>query len=135
MSDLSKYEGDKQKELAAFYTPDVLVKRMFENVEVYRDKTFLDPAIGSGNLMMYALNKKVEAGEDPSKAITEIYGVELDYSSYLRCISRFELWGKEHNCSENSISKMKQHIVHHDALTYNYRFDGEKSKLSFLHFD
>ena len=62
MSDLSKYEGDKQKELAAFYTPAVLVKRIFENVEVYRDKTFLDPAIGSGNLMMYALNKKVEEG-------------------------------------------------------------------------
>ena len=84
MQQVTEFQGDKEtaQEFGAFYTPMPLCEKMaamFSGPIV--GKTFLDPTIGYGNLIIAVLNRKVAEGEDPSQALTEVYGIEIGRAS------------------------------------------------------
>lgn len=65
---------EKRKSLGQFYTPPALGSKMLEKYDCslyeFKDKTILDPTMGSGLLLLFA----VIAGADPEK----VFGIELD---------------------------------------------------------
>lgn len=67
---------EKRSALGQFYTPAELGSRMLEkydcNLSEFREKTILDPTMGSGLLLLYSLI----AGADPER----VFGIELDTS-------------------------------------------------------
>ena len=92
MSDL--YEGlsdKKRKDLGQVYTPADVCVRMIERFSTLTNKTILDPAAGSGNLLIACLI----AGADSDK----IYGNEFDPVAVKLCRKRInracDLLGKQ----------------------------------------
>ena len=95
MSDL--YEGlteKRRKELGMVYTPAKICIQLIEKFEceTFAEKTILDPACGSGNLLIACLI----AGADSDK----IYGNEFDPTAVALCRTRINracrLLGKPH---------------------------------------
>jgi predicted RNA methylase len=77
------YEGlteKKRKELGQVYTPPEVCIQMIERFKTITNKTILDPACGSGNLLIACLI----AGADSDK----IYGNELDPAAVKLCRKR-----------------------------------------------
>ena len=65
-----------------FYTPYSIIKKMMDKIEpeMWADptKTFLDPAMGNGNIILGILYRRiVEYGIDWKTALETCYGVEL----------------------------------------------------------
>ena len=112
-------DKEKQQELGAFYTPKVLIEKMYKNVSEFKDKTFYDPTFGYGALLGFALDKKLDAGEDVNKAITEVYGCELDPNVYAKGLEKLENWARKNGANEESIAKMKSHFVNMDTLQFD----------------
>lgn len=125
----TEYKGDEATQNAngAFFTPKVLVEKMYENVTDYVGKTFFDPCAGYGALLIFALDKKVELGEDPSDALLEVYGCELDEPTYNNLLKKLEIWGFEHNCSKYALEAFKDHFVCGDFLKFKGFNDNGKS--------
>lgn len=118
MQQVTEYQGTKEQaqQFGAFYTPMSLCEKMaamFQGSIV--GKTFLDPTIGYGNLIIAVLNRKVAEGEDPSQALTEVYGIEMQPECVTVCLQNLKHWAAEHNAVWND-ELMKTHIHQGDAL-------------------
>jgi type I restriction-modification system DNA methylase subunit len=121
----TEYEGDKQKELGAFYTPETLVKHMYSKVDILH-KTVLDNSCGYGNILMEGFKLKLSLGETPVEALSELYGVELDPDVHKQCKLNLCQLAIQHGMSESDAYKiLNKNIVCHDALTYDYSFGGK----------
>src|SRR5574344_20017 len=121
---------EQRKELAAYYTPNVLVKKMYNEGDNEKDSlihnTILDPSCGSGNILIEGLNRKLKEGEKAIEAISEIFGIEIDKDTYNNCMERLLKWASINGVDKQSAEYfLKRHIVNADALTYDYSF-GEK---------
>lgn len=115
---VTEFQGDKEtaQEFGAFYTPMPLCEKMaglFQGSIV--GKTFLDPTIGYGNLIIAVLNRKVAEGEDPSQALTEVYGIELQPECVNVCLRNLKHWAEEHHAMWDD-ELMRTHIHQGDAL-------------------
>jgi len=121
---MSGVERDKSriKQTGECFTPTPLVQEMLEQIppENFTDptKTFLDPSCGDGQFLSEILIKKVENGIDFETALSTIYGVDLMQDNVELCRERL-LCGQEH--LRHIVMK---NIVCHDALTYDYSFNG-----------
>ena len=118
MQRVTEYQGTKEQaqQFGAFYTPMPMCEKMaamFQGSIV--GKTFLDPAIGYGNLVIAVLNRKVAEGEDPSQALTEVYGIELQPECVTVCLQNLKHWADEHGAVWND-ELMRTHIHRGDAL-------------------
>jgi hypothetical protein len=81
-------------------------------------KTFIDPAVGDGTLIGEALIRKLENGIDFETALGSIYGVDLMQDNVELCRERL-LCGRE-----DLRHIVETNIVCHNALEYDYSFNG-----------
>jgi type I restriction-modification system DNA methylase subunit len=121
---MSGIERDKLriKATGEVFTPTELVQEVLDQLprELFVDpsKTFLDNSCGDGQFLSEVLIHKVESGIDFETALSTIYGVDLMQDNVDLCRERL-LCGREdlrHIVTRN--------IVCHDALTYDYSFNG-----------
>ena len=104
------------------FTPTPLVQEVLDQLPdtVFTDptKTFCDPSCGDGQFLGEVLIRKMENGATFEQALSTIYGVDLMEDNVLLCRERL-LCGQEH------LKHIVEHnIVCHDALTYDYSFNG-----------
>jgi len=104
------------------FTPTVLVQEILDQLpqELFQDatKTFLDNSCGDGQFLGEVLIRKIENGIDFETALITIYGVDLMQDNVDLCRARL-LCGQEH-----LRHIVERNIVCHDALTYDYSFNG-----------
>lgn len=110
VSDL--YEGlsaEQRKKLGQFYTPAAVCIQMIEKFEclTLKDKNILDPACGSGNLLIACL----VAGASSDK----LYGNELDPIAVRLCLKRVN-----RACDILSKPRIKDWQIHQGDATDSY---------------
>ena len=127
---MSGVERDKLrvKKTAEVFTPTPLVQEILDKLEEQDselfqnpNKTFLEPSCGDGQFLSEVVIRKMERSNCTlEQALSTTYGVEFMEDNVKLCKERLagptptqEIW--------NILDK---NIVHADALTYHYRFDG-----------
>lgn len=111
------------------FTPTKLVEVLLTQLPlaVFTDptKTFLDNSCGDGQFLSEVLIRKLESlGKDTitdkefETALSSLYGVDLMLDNVEECRNRL-LCGQEH-----LRHIVKTNIVRHNALTYDYSFNG-----------
>jgi len=121
---MSGLERDKLRVKATgeVFTPTPLVQEMLDQLpqELFTDpsKTFLDNSCGDGQFLSEVLIRKLENGIPFEQALSTIYGVDLMPDNVQLCRDRL-LCGQEH-----LHHIVERNIVCHDALTYDYSFNG-----------
>lgn len=94
----------------------------------------MDNSVGYGNLILQVLDKKVEQGEDPAKALSEVYGNEFSRKNLEICIRNLRIWADRHGVEWNE-DLIRSHFRQGDALTDEaYEFPDEKFGLE-RHFE
>ena len=132
---MSGIERDKARVKATgeVFTPTDLVQEILDTFDdiIFSDptKTFIDPTCGDGQFLGEVLIRKIENGIDFKTALSTIYGVEKEADNVQLCRERL-LCGHEH--LRHIVEK---NIVCHDALTYDYSFNGTNKNQSELQFD
>src|SRR5574344_25285 len=106
---------EKQQELGAFYTPDSLVKKMYEklvsNNEANICGPLLDPTCGYGNILLYGLTEKynyynkIGITSASEKAFSEVYGIELDSDVLDQCKRNLLEWATQHSIDKSYADK------------------------------
>jgi len=121
---MSGVERDKNriKATGEVFTPTKLVQEILEQIpiEQFTDptKTFLDPSCGDGQFLSEVVIRKLENGSTLEQALSTTYGVDIMPDNVIECQNRL-LCGRE-----DLRHIVKRNIVCHDALTYDYSFNG-----------
>ena len=133
---MSGIERDKLrvKETAEVFTPTPLVREMLDKLEdsdselfLNPTKTFIDPSCGDGQFLSEVIIRKMERSNcSLEQALSTTYGVELMEDNVKLCKER--LAGP--NPTQEIWDILDKNIVHADALTYHYRFDGTPSTMN-----
>ena len=128
---MSGVERDKLriKQTAEVFTPTPLVQEMLDKLEkedptLFSDstKTFLDNSCGDCQFLSEVVIKKMEkSGCSLEEALSTTYGVEFMKDNVDECRKR--LAGPEP--TDEIWEVLNKNIVHHDALTYDYKFVEE----------
>jgi type I restriction-modification system DNA methylase subunit len=104
------------------FTPTPLVQEVLDNLDqsLFADpsKMFLDNCCGDGQFLSEVLIRKMENGIDFETALKSIYGVDIMSDNVNLCRERL-LCGQE-----QYRDIVERNIVCHDALTYDYSFNG-----------
>ena len=104
------------------FTPTLLVQEILDQLpkDQFTDpaKTFLDPSCGDGQFLSEVLIRKLENNIPFDIVLSTIYGVDLMADNVQLCQDRL-LCGQEH-----LRHIVERNIVCHDALTYDYSFNG-----------
>lgn len=104
------------------FTPTELVREMLEQIPIdqFKDpsKTFLDNSCGDGQFLGEVIIRKMENGSTFEQALSTVYGVDLMPDNVNECRKRL-LCGRE-----DLRPIVERNIVCHDALTYDYSFNG-----------
>lgn len=95
MNDYNEYVTDKEtrKKLGQFWTPIEIINKMMDKIpeDTWKDptKTFLDPTMGSGNIILGMLNRRInEYNIDPKQALQTTYGIEINIDTYYQALIR-----------------------------------------------
>ena len=121
---MSGVERDKLrvKVTGEVFTPTPLVQEILAEIPVdqWQDptKTFLDPSCGDGQFLGEVVIRKMEHGSTFEQALSTIYGVDLMQDNVDLCRERL-LCGRE-----DLRHIVEKNIVCHDALSYDYSFNG-----------
>jgi hypothetical protein len=104
------------------FTPTSLVDEVLNKLPIdqFTDptKTFLDNSCGDGQFLGEILIRKMENGSTFEQALSTIYGVDLMQDNVNECRRRLL-------CGRTDLEHIVQkNIVCHDALTYDYSFNG-----------
>ena len=104
------------------FTPTELVREVLGNINIEKftdpAKTFLDPSCGDGQFLGEVLIRKMENGSTFDQALSTIYGVDLMQDNVDECRKRLL-------CGRTDLAHIvERNIVCHDALTYDYSFNG-----------
>ena len=128
---MSGVERDKLrvKQTAEVFTPTPLVQEVLDKLEehdptLFSDptKTFLDNSCGDGQFLSEVVIRKMEkSGCSLEEALSTTYGVEYMEDNVIECRKR--LAGPEP--TDEIWEILNKNIVHHDALTYDYKFGEE----------
>lgn len=104
------------------FTPTSLVQEMLDKIPIaqFRNpaKTFLDNSCGDGQFLGEVLIRKMENGSTFEQALSTVYGVDMMPDNVDECRERL-LCGRE-----DLRHIVERNIVCHDALTYDYSFNG-----------
>lgn len=121
---MSGVERSRQRVKATgeVFTPTELVQEMLDQLpqDLFTDptKTFLDNSCGDGQFLGEVLIRKMENGSTFEQALSTVYGVDLMQDNVLECRRRLL-------CGRTDLEHIvKTNIVCHDALTYDYSFNG-----------
>ena len=121
---MSGVERDKLRinRNAEIFTPTALVREVLDQMsqEHFADptRTYLDNSCGDGQFLSEVVIRKMENGSTLEQALSTTYGVELMRDNVELCRERL-LCGEEH-----LRHIVIRNIVCHDALTYDYSFNG-----------
>jgi hypothetical protein len=125
---MSGVERDKLriKQTAEVFTPTSLVQEMLDKLEeenptLFSDptNTFLDNSCGDGQFLSEVVIRKMErSGCTLEQSLSTTYGVEFMEDNVNECKKR--LAGPEP--TDEIWEILNKNIVHHDALTYDYKF-------------
>ena len=121
---MSGVDRDKvrTKQTAEVFTPTPLVRDVLNKLPPisFSDstQTFLDNSCGDGQFLSEVLIRKMEHGSTFEQALSTIYGVDIMEDNVTLCRDRL-LCNQEHY--RHIVEK---NIVCHDALTYDYSFNG-----------
>jgi len=135
---MSGLERDKLriKSTGEVFTPTTRVQKELDKIEKHfpnsftdPTKTVIDPGCGDGQFLGEVLIRKVENGIDFETALSTIYGVDLMEDNVELCRERL-LCGRE-----DLRHIVEKNIVCHDALTYDYSFNGTNKTEQELVFD
>ena len=104
------------------FTPTERVREVLEELSIdqFKDpaKTFLDNSCGDGQFLGEVLIRKMENGSTFEQALQTIYGVDLMQDNVDLCRERLL-------CGRTDLAHIvNRNIVCHDALTYDYSFNG-----------
>lgn len=128
-------ERDKKriKSTGEVFTPTYKVNELLDELdsELFKNpkKTILDSAAGDGQFLCQVLIRKLQNGIDFETALSTIYGVDLMPDNVDLCRERL-LCGRE-----DLRHIVERNIVCHDALTYDYSFNGTNKNNDELTFD
>ncbi len=126
-------EKTRVKATGEVFTPTPLVEEILDKMdpESFKDptKTFLDPSCGDGQFLASVLYRKLHSGIDFETALSTIYGVDLMDDNVELCRERL-LCGRE-----DLRHIVERNIVCHDALTYDYSFNGTNNTNEELRFE
>jgi hypothetical protein len=115
-------EQSRVKATGEVFTPTWLVEKLLDEMdpELFKqpDKTFIDQCCGDGQFLSSILYRKMENGSNFEQALSTIYGVDLMQDNVDLCRERL-LCGRE-----DLRHIVERNIVCHDALTYDYSFNG-----------
>lgn len=104
------------------FTPTSLVDEVLNKLPTNQfidpRKTFLDNSCGDGQFLGEVLIRKMENGSTFEQALSTVYGVDLMQDNVNLCRERL-LCGQDH-----LRHIVERNIVCHDALTYDYSFNG-----------
>lgn len=135
---MSGIERDKArvKSTGEVFTPTPLVQEILDTLDqsLFSDptKTFIDPSgCGDGQFLGEVLIRKLENGIDFETALSTIYGVDLMQDNVELCRQRL-LCG---STDPKHIEIVEKNIVCHDALTYDFSFNGTNKTEAELRFD
>jgi len=110
------------KSTGEVFTPTPLVQEVLNRMplEMFTDpsKTFLDNSCGDGQFLGEVLIRKIENGSTFEQALSTVYGVDLMQDNIIECRRRLL-------CGRTDLEHIvRTNIVCHDALTYDYSFNG-----------
>jgi len=74
------------KERGAFYTPRRVAQFLVDWAVRSRDDLVFDPGVGRGIFLEEAFKRLVSLGAPPKRAIQQLYGIELDATSWKQTI-------------------------------------------------
>jgi 2-polyprenyl-3-methyl-5-hydroxy-6-metoxy-1,4-benzoquinol methylase len=121
---MSSIERDhaRVKATGEVFTPTPLVQEMLNQLplEVFSNpaKTFLDNSCGDGQFLGEVLIRKMENGSTFEQALSTVYGVDLMQDNVEECRKRLL-------CGRTDLEQIvRTNIVCHNALTYDYSFNG-----------
>lgn len=118
-NDFAHYESDKetQKSLGQVWTPYNIIEMMMDKAgtidnksSIWYDetKTNLDPTMGTGNIIIAMLYRRiVECKQNPIKALSNVYGVELEPATCEYAKKRIAKFMK--NFTNEDCSKIIEH--------------------------
>lgn len=118
----------RKKKTQEIFTPYCIVKKLMDNIskEDWQDptKTFLDPAMGNGNIILGILYRRiVEYGIDWRTALETCYGVELMQDNVDETYERiFDLLDKMNidYDKDEALKIMLSNLICHDFFTWNF---------------
>jgi type I restriction-modification system DNA methylase subunit len=121
------------KSTGEVFTPTPLVQELLENLpqDLFVDptKTFLDNSCGDGQFLGEVLIRKIENGGTFEQALSTIYGVDMMQDNVSECRKRLL-------CGRTDLEHIvRTNIVCHDALTYDYSFNGTDKNHADLQWD
>lgn len=104
------------------FTPTPLVQEVLDQLPVDQftdpNKTFLDNSCGDGQFLGEVLIRKMENGSTFEQALSTVYGVDMMEDNVKLCRERLL-------CGRTDLAHIvERNIVWHDALTYDYSFNG-----------
>jgi hypothetical protein len=92
-------------------------------------KTFLDNSCGDGQFLGEVLIRKMENGSTFEQALGTVYGVDMMEDNVELCRERLL-------CGRSDLAHIvERNIVCHDALTYDYSFNGTNLNQDDLQFE
>lgn len=132
---MSGVERDRARVKATgeVFTPTELVREMLGQIPIDQftdpNKTFLDNSCGDGQFLGEVLIRKMENGSTFEQALSTVHGVDLMQDNVDLCRERL-LCGRE-----DLRHIVERNIVCHDALTYDYSFNGTNQNQEDLQWD
>lgn len=89
---MTSSRDQNEAKVGEVYTPLDLVDEILDNIApdlfTNHDSTFLDPACGDGNILVRVLQRKIDHGSNPTKALRTTFGIDLMDMSVRRCKQR-----------------------------------------------
>jgi type I restriction-modification system DNA methylase subunit len=115
-------EKSRVKATGEVFTPTPLVQEVLDQLDqdLFKDptKTFIDPSCGDGQFLSEVVIRKLENGHTLEQALSTTYGVDLMMDNVKLCRERLL-------CGHEELRPIvERNIVCHDALTYDYSFNG-----------
>lgn len=115
-------DNARVKATGEVFTPTPLVQEVLDNLDqsLFKDptKTFIDPACGDGQFLSEVVIRKLENGLTLEQALSTTYGVDLMPDNVVLTRDRLLCGHEEYR------HIVTRNIVCHDALTYDYSFNG-----------
>lgn len=117
----------RKKKNGEFFTPSFMVKEILEKLPAEcwsPDKTFCDPACGSGNMLVEVFIKKRQNGSPSLQALKTTYGVELMMDNVLVARQRLldEVVASGEVITEEMKKIVERNIVCRNSLEFNFEF-------------
>lgn len=103
----------EQKIRGQWFTPDNIVSKMIEFVDLDWKDYIYEPTAGNGNIVIKILDKKVSLGMTSQEAIDTTIANEFDTRIYNELVERIYDWCAEHNCIIN-----RNNLTNNDAQIF-----------------